>query len=120
MDSVREATAIAGQGLAGNADRSRRRQVTIIEREVWEELERSLGGDLSPASRRANLMVSGIRLRDTRGRILRVGGVRLAIGGETTPCERMDEAFPGLRDAMRPEWGGGAFAQVLDDGIVSI
>jgi MOSC domain-containing protein YiiM len=65
-------------------------------------------------------MVSGVNLEATRGQTLRVGGVRLAIGGETTPCERMDEAWPGLRDAMRPQWGGGVFAQVLDDGVIAI
>lgn len=120
MDDVTEATAVAGKGLAGNVDRSRRRQVTIIEREVWERLMRELDADVSPSSRRANLMVSGVALEGTRGRTLRVGGVRFAIGGETTPCERMDEALPGLRAAMRPHWGGGVFAQVLDDGVITI
>jgi MOSC domain-containing protein YiiM len=120
MDEVTEATAVAGQGIAGSVDRSRRRQVTIIEREVWESIMRQLDADVSPSSRRANLMVSGVRLQDTRGRTLRVGSVRLAIGGETTPCERMDEALPGLREAMRPNWGGGVFAQVLDDGIMTV
>ena len=120
MDEVTEATAIAGQGLAGNVDRSRRRQITIIEREVWDRVMQELDADVSASSRRANLMVSGVRLAGTRGRTLRVGAVRLAIGGETTPCERMDEALPGLRDALRPEWGGGAFAQVLDDGIIAV
>lgn len=120
MDEVTEATAIAGHGLAGNVDRSRRRQVTIIEREAWERLMRQLGGDISPSSRRANLLVSGVHLEDTRGRTLRVGGVRLAIGGETTPCERMDEALAGLRAAMQPHWGGGVFAQVLDDGVITV
>ena len=120
MDEVTEAVAIAGQGLEGNVDRSRRRQVTIIEREVWERMMRALDADVPPSSRRANFMVSGVRLAETRGRTLRVGGVRLAIGGETTPCERMDEALPGLRAAMQPEWGGGVFAQVLDDGIVAV
>jgi MOSC domain-containing protein YiiM len=120
MDEVAEANAVAGQGLTGSVDRSRRRQVTIIEREVWERLMAELDADVSPSSRRANLMVSGVRLEESRGRTLRVGGVRLAIGGETTPCERMDEAFDGLRDAMRPHWGGGAFAQVLDDGVVTV
>jgi MOSC domain-containing protein YiiM len=120
MDELTEATAIAGQGIAGNVDRSRRRQVTIIEREVWDALVRELRADVPPSSRRANLMVSGVRLQETRGRTLRIGSVRLAIGGETTPCERMDEAFPGLRAAMRPNWGGGVFAQVLDDGIIVV
>lgn len=120
MDEVPEATAIAGQGLSGSVDRSRRRQVTVISHEVWERLMKELGADISPSSRRANLMVSGVALANTRGKTLRVGGVRLAIGGETTPCERMDEAFEGLRAAMRPDWGGGVFAEVLDDGVVTV
>ena len=120
MDEVADATAVAGQGLSGSVDRSRRRQVTVIEREVWERLMKELGADISPSRRRANLMVSGVSLANTRGRKLRVGAVRLEIGGETTPCERMDEALPGLRAAMRPEWGGGVFAQVLDDGKITV
>jgi MOSC domain-containing protein YiiM len=120
MDEVPEATLVPGKGIAGDVNTSRRRQVTIIEREVWDALMRELGADASPAGRRANLMISGVTLAETRGRVLRVGGVRLAIGGETTPCERMDEYLPGLRNAMRPDWGGGAFAQVLDDGVITV
>jgi MOSC domain-containing protein YiiM len=120
MDEVPEATLVAGKGLAGDVNTSRRRQVTIIDREVWGALMRQLGADASPAGRRANFMVSGVSLAHTRGRILTIGGLRLAIGGETTPCERMDEYLPGLREAMRPDWGGGVFAQVLDDGIVTV
>jgi MOSC domain-containing protein YiiM len=32
----------------------------------------------------------------------------------------MDEAVPGLRRAMDPHWGGGAFAEVLDDGTIRV
>jgi len=32
----------------------------------------------------------------------------------------MDEAFDGLREAMKPDWGGGAFAEVLDDGTIAV
>jgi MOSC domain-containing protein YiiM len=120
MDEVSEASAVAGKGLDGSVDRSRRRQVTLIDRDVWQRLMRELNADVPPSARRANLMVSGVSLANTRGRVLRVGGVRLTIGGETTPCERMDEALPGLRAAMRPDWGGGVFAQVLDDGVIAV
>jgi MOSC domain-containing protein YiiM len=120
MDPVAHAALVSGRGLAGNADRSSRRQVTIIEREVWARLMRQLGGDVPPSARRANLMVSGVPLKESRDRVLLVGGCRLRILGETRPCERMDEALPGLRTAMESDWGGGAFAEVLDDGDIAV
>jgi MOSC domain-containing protein YiiM len=120
MDPVERATLVAGRGIAGNANQRGRRQVTIIEREVWESLVRGLGSELDPSARRANLMVSGLPLAGTRGRVLRVGRCRVRVLGETKPCERMEEALPGLRDAMWPGWGGGAFAEILDDGEIAV
>jgi MOSC domain-containing protein YiiM len=120
MDPAERATLVAGRGLVGNADQGRRRQVTVIERGVWDGLMQRLGADLSPSARRANLMVSGVSLEASRGRVLRIGGCRVRIFGETRPCERMDEAFLGLKEAMRERWGGGAFGEVLDDGEIAV
>ena|SRR5688572_16646563 len=120
MDSVREATLVPGQGMQGSVGRSRRRQVTLLAREAWETATSAIGRDPGPVSRRANILVSGIDLAHTRGRVLVVGPCRLAIGGEVTPCERMDEAAPGLRAALQPDWRGGVFAQVLDGGVVRV
>ena len=120
MDPVVEGALVAGRGLVGNADQGRTRQVTLIEREVWERLMAETGGQVPPSARRANLMVSGCSLQGTRNRVLRVGDCRLRIAGETRPCERMDEALQGLRAAMQVDWGGGAFAEVLDDGLIQV
>ena len=119
MDPAPRARLVAGRGIVGNANQGGRRQVTVIEREVWEGLMRELDAGLSPATRRANLMVSGVSLENARGRTLRVGAVRIRLFGETKPCERMEEALPGLRAAMRPHWRGGAFGEVLDDGEIA-
>lgn len=120
MDAHAAVRLVAGQGILGSVDRSRRRQVTIISREAWRQFMARLDADADPSARRANLMVSGIELAHTRGRVLRVGAGRLVIGGELTPCERMDDVRPGLRELMRPAWGGGVFAQVLDDAEIRV
>ena len=120
MDAAVEIHVSPDAGIVGGVDRSRRRQVTLIEREVWDRLMRELGGNADPSGRRANVMLTGIHLMNTRGRILRVGEARLVIGGELTPCERMDEVLPGLRSAMRRDWRGGAFAQVLEDAVIRV
>ncbi len=120
MDAVQSVPLRAGCGILGNANQGGRRQVTIIEQEVWEALMRQFNASLPPSARRANLMVRGIRLHDSRGRILQIGACRIRIQGETKPCERMDEILSGLKDAMYADWRGGAFGDVLDDGQITI
>jgi MOSC domain-containing protein YiiM len=120
MDPVTEATLVAGSGLERNANQGGRRQVTVISLERWRDMMAELGRELDPSARRANLMVSGIDLAHTRDRVLRVGGCRLRVNGETKPCERMDEAAPGLRAIMTPDWRGGLYAEALDDGIIQV
>lgn len=120
MDSVREAKLAAGRGVAASVDRSRRRQVTILTQEAWAACMSELDADIDPSNRRANLLVSGVDLEQTQSRVLLVGNARLLIGGELTPCERMEETLPGLQAALRPHWRGGAFAQVLSDASISV
>ena len=120
MDPADRIRLVAGKGVASDANFGRgRRQVTVIEREVFDRIRAKLP-TVDPAMRRANVMVSGIRLEGTRDRILRLGGVRLHVRGETRPCERMDAQCDGLRLALDPHWNGGLFAVVLDDGEVRI
>ena len=120
MDPAEGVRMAAGKGIETDANFGRsRRQVTVIEREVFETIRETLP-DADPAMRRANVMVSGIRLKDTRDGILRLGAVRLHVRGETRPCERMDAQCPGLTAALDPDWNGGVYAVVLDDGEVRV
>ena len=118
MDEAESATLRAGRGIVGNADQGGKRQVTLIDRQVWDLVVEELRDHVDPAARRANLLISGLSLAGSRGKVLRVGSCRLRINGETRPCEQMDEARPGLRHALTPPWRGGAYAEVLDDGEI--
>ena len=120
MDFVEQATLQSGKGLIGNANQGGRRQVTLLEREVWAELMTEVAGRLPPSARRANLLIRGLSLHRSRKRILSIGPCRIRILGETKPCERMEEAWPGLQEAMSRAWAGGAFGEVLDDGEIVV
>ena len=120
MDPVTQVTLKANQGLVGNANQGGKRQVTLIEQEMWQDVMAEMGSSLDPGARRANLMLTGIRLMNTRGRILQIGDCRIRIYGETRPCEVMDEALPGLKQGLDKNWGGGAFGEVLDDGEIAV
>jgi MOSC domain-containing protein YiiM len=120
MDPVLFAEAIAGRGLAGNANQGGKRQVTIIDEARWREAQQELGIDVHPSARRANLMLRGIDLEGQRGRMLRIGGCVVRIYNETRPCEQMDEAQQGLRKALGPRWRAGAYGEVVEGGVIQV
>jgi MOSC domain-containing protein YiiM len=120
MDPVETAEAVAGAGLVSNADQGGKRQVTLLDAARWSDAESELGAQVDPRARRANLFTEGIDYLESRGRVLRLGPVRVRILGETRPCDRMDEAHAGLRRALQPEWRAGAYGEVLDDGALAV
>jgi MOSC domain-containing protein YiiM len=120
MDPAEQVTLIAGEGIADDANRGRRkRQVTVIEQEVFDRIRDRLP-EVEPYMRRANVMVSGLPLEGSRDRVLRLGNVRIRIHGETRPCERMDAQVAGLTEALAPSSNGGVYGVVLDDGAVRV
>ena len=120
MDPVDAAEAIAGRGLAGNADQGGRRQITIIDETAWREAAAETGAGVDPSKRRANVMLRGITLPESRGKTLPLGGCVIRILGETRPCERMDEARPGLRKALGTDWRAGVFGEIIEGGKIRV
>lgn len=94
------------------------RAVTVLAREDWEAACRDAGADLPWTTRRANLLVEGIPLRESKGHYLRIGPVLLEITGQTRPCTVMEAAHSGLRAALEPAWRGGVTCRVLEPGHV--
>lgn len=120
MDAVDDAQAVAGRGLVGNADQGRRRQITIIDEAAWRDATAETRAEVDPSKRRANVMLRGIALAESRGKLLRIGGCVVQILGETRPCQRMEEAQPGLRTALESAWRGGVFGEIVEGGPIHV
>ena len=96
------------------------RQVTVISKDSWDKACEDLGKSIPWIGRRANLLVEGIEFKDTKGYYLKIGELILEITGETKPCERMDEFYQGLQNALVSDWRGGVTCRVMKPGTVKI
>ena len=120
MDPVLFAEAVAGRGLAGNANQGGKRQITILDEGRWREAQQEVGVDVPPTARRANVMLRGVELEQSRGKHLRLGSVLVRIYNETRPCEQMEEAQPGLRAALGTRWRGGVYGEIVEGGVIRV
>ncbi len=117
---IEAARAVAGRGLVGDHADGGKRQITLIDVASWRAACVELGQELDPALRRANVLISGLDLGSCIGKTLRLGDVRVAVLGETTPCALMEATEPGLLRALAPACRGGVYCQILDDGEIAI
>ena len=119
MDPVEQVNAVAGRGLEGDANFGATRQVTVIEKEIFDKIKDTLP-ESEPGMRRANIMVSGIQLKNMKNHVLIIGEAHILLRGETRPCELMDEQCQGLLDALDPDWYGGAHGAVIKGGSIRV
>ncbi len=121
MEEIQTADLTPETGLEGDyRGKLRRRQVSVLSREAWEETCKEHGKDLAWTTRRANILIEGLDLKETRGARLRIGDAILEVHCETDPCSRMDDASPGLRQALEPNWRGGVCCRVIKAGKISV
>ena len=120
MRELVEAEAEPGRGLTGDLRVSRSRGLTLLAQEQWQEVLQDLGAELPWHTRRANLLIAGLRLVDTIGKQLQIGEVLLEVLGETEPCGLMDRQHFGLRAALTPECRAGVHGSVIQGGTIRV
>jgi MOSC domain-containing protein YiiM len=130
MRSVAEVKAITGVGLEGDRYATKTgsfsakdkpgRQITLVEAEAIEALERELGLTLASGETRRNLITRGVALNHLVGRDFTVGGTRLRGHELCEPCgdlARMTgkpQILPGLVHR------GGLRAEILEGGVIRV
>lgn len=126
MATHREITITREKGLAGDhKGRPGLRQVSVLFAEDWRAAMAELAlhpirSDADWTIRRANLLLEGLVNPRNAGAQIRVGGALLETTGQTYPCQRMEEALPGLLKALAVDWRGGCLCRVLEDGMVRL
>ena len=119
--SVTCAAGVAGDYRGGLKPGHNRRQISLIEAESWQAAMAELGADIEWWQRRANLLVSGMRLPRLEGAKIRVGSsLVIEVTMECDPCSRMEAIRPGLKAALMPDWRGGVLGRVLKDADIAV
>lgn len=108
-------------GLEGDryTGKSKKRQVTLIQKEHLEAVSSLLGKEVAPISCRRNILVSGINLLAFKDRQFKIGEVILEMTGFCYPCSKMERNLgPGGYNAMRGH--GGITARVVQAGKIEV
>ena len=94
------------------------RQITLMAIESWDAVCKDLDRKLHWATRKANILVEGIDLKNTTNEYLQIGNIYLQITGELKPCYKMDEQFNGLQNALASDWRGGVTCKLINEGEI--
>ena len=123
MEILREATISADRGLDGDCKGARfpQRQLTIMAIEDWQAALALIGSPkLDWTVRRANLLVKGMNLPRGKGSQIQIGEVIVEVTGQTSPCQKMEYAQPGLLKALSGNWRGGVTTKVIQSGLIQL
>ncbi len=127
--AVAEAHAVPNKGLDGdryfddagtysNLGRGGR-DVTLIEAEALENLQREQGITLDAAASRRNILTRGVSLNDLVGREFRIGDVRLHGARLCEPCDHLNGLI-GQNVLRGLVHSGGLRADVLTEGTIRV
>jgi MOSC domain-containing protein YiiM len=121
METPNEVLVTIEAGVQGDCHGSEPdRQVTVISADSWRDACRDLEMEVPWTKRRANLLLGGIDLRETKGALISIGDVQLEVVCENPPCRVKDIQQDGLRKALRPGWRAGVSWRVLTGGKLRV
>lgn len=92
-------------------------EVTLIESEDLDYIQRELGITVENGEHRRNIVTSGIRLGDLRRKRFRIGETMLEYDRPRPPCRHVQElSEPGMTRALKGR--GGICARVVEAGTI--
>jgi MOSC domain-containing protein YiiM len=128
MRPVDESRAVAGRGLEGDRYHDGRgyysdhpgpeREVTLIEAETLEALERDHGQRVEPGETRRNITTRGVPLNHLVGKHFRVGGAVLRGVELCEPCRHLVDVTGNRSLLPTLVHRGGLHAQILEDDVI--
>ena len=129
MESTQEVKAIGGQGLEGDRyfdgtghwskTPGVSREVTLIELETIEALEREKSIAVAPGAARRNVVTRGVPLNHLVGREFQVGAVRLRGTRLCEPCAYLEGLTqPGILTGLIHR--GGLRAEIVTGGTIRV
>ena len=129
MVPLHEVRAVPGRGLEGDRYFSKTgtysrhegadRQITLIEVEALEALERDYRIQLDPGESRRNVATRGVAVNHLVGRRFRIGEVRLRGLRLCEPCSHM-ERLSGKPVRSGLVHRGGLRAEILTEGVIRV
>ena len=129
MESTHEVKAVAGQGLEGDRyfngqghwseTPGMSREVTLIELEAIEALERETSVAIAPGAARRNVVTRGVPLNHLVGREFQVGAVRLRGARLCEPCAYLEGLTQqGVQAGLIHR--GGLRAEIVSGGTIHV
>ena len=113
------AEVVTNHGISGDwrTRSGSRRQLTLVDADVLEDVARTLGIEVAPGASRRQVTVRGMDLNAAIGHHVAVGEVVIEVSLACDPCEQMEVAIgPGGRAAL--EGRGGICGRVLSGGTI--
>lgn len=130
MLSVTEVRAVAGRGLDGDRyflgtgtwshNGTGGKQVTLIEAEAVEAIERDYDVEIDPAEARRNIVTRGMPLNHLVGREFTIGEVRLRGVRLCEPCAHLVKMTGQLQVLPSLVHRGGLRADLLTNGVIRV